>query len=403
MITMATKISIIFLTIILSLLITCSATDLPRLRHVRRPCKKFTVYLHETRYNGSNLANATSAIVGEPAWGNKTNLASTTRFGDLITFDNLLTKDNNTLSSPVGRAQGFYLYDNNKGLGAWHGFSMVFNNTKYKGSLTLAGENPLLMKTRDISVIGGTDDFFMHRGIATFETAYVDGLISYGLKVTVKLYEAGAYLNNFNYMPIPHNNKPMAAKTFTIPFLVILILSLLIVCSTAEFPQLRHVRRPCKRFVVYYHDLRYNGTNRDNATSAIVGEPDWALNKTKLARPTFFGDILTFDDPLTEDNNFTSPPVGRAQGFYLYDGKKDPGAWHGFSMVFNSTKYKGSLNIVGQNLITPETRDVSVTGGTGDFLMHRGIVTLKTDADVGQVYFRLRMEVKLYECWKLDE
>ncbi|KAG8381909.1 hypothetical protein BUALT_Bualt05G0021800 [Buddleja alternifolia] len=185
---MATKTSIVFLTMInLTLFITCSATELPQLRDVHRPCKKFTVYLHETRYNGSNLENATSAIVGNPVWGNKTNFATT--FGNIFAMDNPLTAVNNSHAPPVGRAQGFYVYDNNKGLGTWHAFSIMLNTTTYKGSLTLAGENPIMMKTRDIPVIGGTQDFFMHRGIATFETAYVDGFISYGIKITVKLYE----------------------------------------------------------------------------------------------------------------------------------------------------------------------------------------------------------------------
>ncbi|KAG8381908.1 hypothetical protein BUALT_Bualt05G0021700 [Buddleja alternifolia] len=190
---MATKTSsITFFFIILTLFITCSATELPQLRHVRRPCKKFTVYLHETRYNGTNLANATSAIVGNPAWGNKTNFA--TNFGNLFVIDNMLTADNNNKSAPIGRAQGFYVYDINNGVGAWHGFSMVFNNTKYKGTLTLAGENPLLMKTRDISVIGGTGDFFMHWGIATFKTDYINGLLAYRIKINVKLYECWCLL-----------------------------------------------------------------------------------------------------------------------------------------------------------------------------------------------------------------
>jgi hypothetical protein len=46
-----------------------------------------------------------------------------------------------------------------------------------------------------------------------------------------------------------------------------------------------------------------------------------------------------------------------------------------------------------------KTRDVSVIGGTGDFIMARGIATLMTDAFEGEVYFRLRVDIQLYECW----
>ncbi|GKV26998.1 hypothetical protein SLEP1_g36208 [Rubroshorea leprosula] len=47
-----------------------------------------------------------------------------------------------------------------------------------------------------------------------------------------------------------------------------------------------------------------------------------------------------------------------------------------------------------------KTRDISVVGGTGDFFMSRGVATLMTDAFEGEVYFRLRVDINLYECWE---
>ncbi|XP_073053943.1 disease resistance response protein 206-like [Primulina eburnea] len=187
------------------------------------------------------------------------------------------------------------------------------------------------------------------------------------------------------------------------PYPVILIcitLSLLAGSSATQDPYLRHVHRPCKKMVVYHHEIRYNGSNAQNATATIVGEPDGA-NKTSLAGPIRFGDLIAFDDPLTDDNNLRSPPVGRAQGFYVYSNTKQPASWHAFSMVFNSTKYKGILTFAGLNMILTPTRHISVIGGTDDFFMHRGIASFTTDAVEGEVYFRLRIEIKLYECWKL--
>ncbi|GMP96444.1 hypothetical protein CsSME_00045093 [Camellia sinensis var. sinensis] len=75
-------------------------------------------------------------------------------------------------------------------------------------------------------------------------------------------------------------------------------------------------------------------------------------------------------------------------------------AWILFSFVFNSTDHKGTLNFAGADPIMAKTRDVSVIGGTGDFFMARGIATVSTDAFEGDGYFRLRVDVKLYECWK---
>ncbi|KAJ0967449.1 hypothetical protein J5N97_024366 [Dioscorea zingiberensis] len=133
-------------------------------------------------------------------------------------------------------------------------------------------------------------------------------------------------------------------------------------------------------------------------TSAIVAEPAWA-NRTTLSGLMHFGDVVVFDDPITTDNNLHSPAVGRAQGLYLYDRKEVFTAWLGFSFVFNSTEHKGTLNFIGADPLMEKVRDVSVVGGTGDFFMSRGVATLMTDAFEGSVYFRLRVDIKLYECY----
>ncbi|KAJ8621682.1 hypothetical protein MRB53_030211 [Persea americana] len=155
---------------------------------------------------------------------------------------------------------------------------------------------------------------------------------------------------------------------------------------------------PCKNLVLYFHDILYNGKNAANATSAIVGAPSWG-NRTILAGQNHFGDMVVFDDPITLDNNLHSNPVGRAQGFYLYDKKEIFTAWVGFSFALNTTDNKGTINFAGADPLMNKTRDISVVGGTGDFFMTRGIATLMTDAFEGEVYFRLRVDIKLYECY----
>ncbi|XP_057810162.1 dirigent protein-like [Salvia miltiorrhiza] len=157
-------------------------------------------------------------------------------------------------------------------------------------------------------------------------------------------------------------------------------------------------RRPCKELVLYFHDILFNGGNSKNATAAIVGAPAWG-NNTILAGNNHFGDVVVFDDPITLDNNLQSAAVGRAQGFYLYDKKEIFTAWLGFSFVFNSSEHRGSINFAGADPLMNKTRDISVIGGTGDFFMTRGVATIMTDAFEGEVYFRLRVHIKLYECW----
>ncbi|GAB2227557.1 hypothetical protein Droror1_Dr00009380 [Drosera rotundifolia] len=160
----------------------------------------------------------------------------------------------------------------------------------------------------------------------------------------------------------------------------------------------RAASKPCRQMVFYFHDILYNGQNAKNATSAIVGAPAWG-NRTILANFDNFGDLIIFDDPITLDNNLHSTPVGRAQGFYLYDRKDIFTAWLAFSFVFNSTEHVGSINFAGADPLMNKTRDISVIGGTGDFFLSRGIATIMTDAFEGLVYFRLRVDIKLYECW----
>lgn len=150
---------------------------------------------------------------------------------------------------------------------------------------------------------------------------------------------------------------------------------------------------PCKRLILFYHDILYfDGDDAANATSAA------ATNQTKLG-DFQLGKLVIFDDPVTLDRNLHSSPVARAQGFYFYDKKTDYNAWMAYTLLFNSTEHKGTLNVMGADLMSAKTRDLSVVGGTGDFFMARGIVTIETDAVEGFKYFRLRMDIKLYECY----
>ncbi|KAK9059312.1 hypothetical protein SSX86_021931 [Deinandra increscens subsp. villosa] len=152
------------------------------------------------------------------------------------------------------------------------------------------------------------------------------------------------------------------------------------------------VKKPCKRFVVHFHDILYDGTNAANATSAA------SANATNLGNFNY-GKLVVFNDPVTKDQHLLSPPVARAQGFYFYNMKAEFNAWFAYTLIFNSTEHKGTINIMGADLIAEKTRDFSVVGGTGDFFMTRGIVTIRGEAIQGFAYFRLEMDVKLYECY----
>ncbi|XP_057510134.1 disease resistance response protein 206-like [Actinidia eriantha] len=179
---------------------------------------------------------------------------------------------------------------------------------------------------------------------------------------------------------------------------IVLLLFFVFLSVSFALPSKKFMHKPCKHLVLYFHDIIYNGKNAANATSAIVAAPEGA-NRTILAGQFHFGNVAVFDDPITLDNNLHSPPVGRAQGLYIYDTKNTYTAWLGFSFVLNSTDYQGTINFIGADPLMNKTRDISIVGGTGDFFMHRGIATIMTDAFEGEVYFRLNVDIKFYECW----
>ncbi|KAM0903946.1 hypothetical protein ACQ4PT_018341 [Festuca glaucescens] len=139
---------------------------------------------------------------------------------------------------------------------------------------------------------------------------------------------------------------------------------------------------PCTKMTLYLHDILYNGVNNTrNATAAPVTKPT-ALSTSHWSNGTFFGMMVVFDDMVTKGKALPvkkEVPVARAQGFYFYDRKEAYNAWFCFSLVSDSKAYKGTLNIMGADLMAKETRDLSVVGGTGDFFMARGIATVSTD------------------------
>jgi hypothetical protein len=159
---------------------------------------------------------------------------------------------------------------------------------------------------------------------------------------------------------------------------------------------------PCKKMTLYYHDILYDGGNNTaNATSSGITKPT-ALSTSRSKNTTYFGMLAVFNDPMTVGKALPmagEEPAAHAEGFYFYDKQEAQSAWFGFSLVFNSTAHKGTINLMGADLMSEKTRDISVVGGTGDFFMARGIATLSTDALEGLYYFRLRMDIKLYECY----
>ncbi|GMN31814.1 hypothetical protein TIFTF001_003416 [Ficus carica] len=113
------------------LILQSSPAPTPKELKLYKPCKRLVFYFHDIVYNGENADNTTATIVGLPSWANRTKMAGLNHFGDVFVFDDPITLDNNLHSTPVRRAQGFYLYDKKDVFTAWLGFSFVFNSTEH--------------------------------------------------------------------------------------------------------------------------------------------------------------------------------------------------------------------------------------------------------------------------------
>eukprot|EP01018_Ginkgo_biloba_P005164 Gb_23842 [translate_table: standard] len=153
-----------------------------------KPKETLSFYFHDILYNGHNGRNATSAIVGAPKGANLTSLTGNMHFGDMVVFDDPITLEPRLHARQIGRAQGFYFYDQKKRFSAWLGFTAVLDSREYNGTLTFAGADPIYVKKRDIVVVGGTGDFFLARGIANVQTHAFEGDVYFRLFLNVSLY-----------------------------------------------------------------------------------------------------------------------------------------------------------------------------------------------------------------------
>lgn len=122
--------------------------------------------------------NATVAIVtGIPG-----KVWSFFSFGTIFVTDDKITAGPDRNSPEVGRGQGIYVTSSLDGANTHVLFSIVFTSKEYNGStLEIQGRSIQLASVRESSVVGGTGNFRLAKGIATFETIYYDATIFYSV------------------------------------------------------------------------------------------------------------------------------------------------------------------------------------------------------------------------------
>ncbi|ONK57656.1 uncharacterized protein A4U43_C09F2730 [Asparagus officinalis] len=148
--------------------------------------------------------------------------------------------------------------------------------------------------------------------------------------------------------------------------------------ATAEAKRRAH-------FHLYMHDI-VSGPNQ----TAWKVVPDANMSSAN------FGDVIIFDDPLTEGPNLTSGLLGRAQGSYSAASRTEIAFLVTMNMMFVNRKYNGStLTVTGRNSITSPVRELPVVGGTGVFRMARGYVLWRSHK-LGNVEAILELDVHVH-------
>ncbi|CAN7013651.1 unnamed protein product [Brassica oleracea var. botrytis] len=146
--------------------------------------KKLT-HLHFYFHDIVSGDKPTTAIV---AVGPTTN-TSASAFGMVVVIDDPLTVGPEITSEEVGRAQGMYASADQKNLGLFVAFNLVFTKGEFSGSTaSLYGRNPVMSKVREMPIIAGTGAFRFGRGYAqaktfTFNTTSGNAVVEYNVYI----------------------------------------------------------------------------------------------------------------------------------------------------------------------------------------------------------------------------
>ncbi|KAJ3669245.1 hypothetical protein LUZ60_011195 [Juncus effusus] len=96
-------------------------------------------------------------------------------FGDIVVFDDPLTKQPNLNSTIIGRAQGYYAHISKEDFTLMMVMNLIFLEGKFNGSsLQVIGKNSILEKVREFPILGGSGLFRGSRGWVLDKTYSVD-------------------------------------------------------------------------------------------------------------------------------------------------------------------------------------------------------------------------------------
>ncbi|GMP37582.1 hypothetical protein CsSME_00009192 [Camellia sinensis var. sinensis] len=134
------------------------------LTHSKQKLTKLHFYFHDIE-SGNNI---TSIQVARAPNNNSTSAAA---FGGINVFDNAMTVGPNITSKQLGRAQGLFAASSLGPQSLLITMNLFFTQGEFNGStLAIVGRDPILDQYREMSVVGGSGEFRLARGIATAQT-----------------------------------------------------------------------------------------------------------------------------------------------------------------------------------------------------------------------------------------
>ncbi|KAJ7524444.1 hypothetical protein O6H91_02G105300 [Diphasiastrum complanatum] len=121
----------------------------------------------------------------------------------------------------------------------------------------------------------------------------------------------------------------------------------------------------------YMHDTPLNGPNASSIPVTGYNASDFQNEAAHFLR----GQIYLFDDPLTVGPSLTSASFGRSQGTYSFVSREEIVDYVSYTISIRTGKYNGStLNILGASPNSRKIKEYSIVGGTGHFILSRGIL-----------------------------
>ncbi|XP_075524526.1 dirigent protein 2-like [Primulina tabacum] len=109
------------------------------------------------------------------------------------------------------------------------------------------------------------------------------------------------------------------------------------------------------------------------------GQTVFPVGKANISfsSPTNFGIVVVADDRVTVGRDPKSPTLGRGQGIAALADLADRVLYLNVIFYFTEGRYKGSsVAVLGRDPMLVNSRELSITGGTGAFRSARGVTEI---------------------------